>query len=172
MENNNINALIDAYYNYVYTIIMNLKSSNVSKEDVEEIISDVFMAIWLNREKLQENTNIKAYLAGTTRNILNKKYRTITLTYPIEDYEETIIDNSSIDKLLEEKEKSNFIAETLKNVTDEEYQIFVMFYYDGKKIKDIAKMLEISVSKVKVKLHRIRKKVKRKLKEGGYSYEP
>ena len=35
-----------------------------------------------------------------------------------------------------------------------------MFYYEGKKIDEIAKKLDVSNSKIKVSLHRIRKKIK------------
>ena len=40
--------------------------------------------------------------------------------------------------------------------------------YEGKKIKQIAKELNLSVSNVKTKLHRTRKKIKQILKIGGF----
>ena len=52
----------------------------------------------------------------------------------------------------------------------EEKQIFIMFYYKSKKIKEISKELNISEAKVKITLHRLRKFVKKKLKERGYDY--
>ena len=45
-----------------------------------------------------------------------------------------------------------------------------MFYYKSKKIKEISKELNISEAKVKITLHRLRKFVKKKLKERGYDY--
>ena len=42
----------------------------------------------------------------------------------------------------------------------------MMFYYEEKKIKEISNILDISQSKVKMKLHRIRKKLKQNLKGG------
>ena len=56
-------------------------------------------------------------------------------------------------------------------VKDQEKEIFIMFYYQNIKVKDIAKKLNISVPKVKVTLHRLRKLAKKKLKEGGYNYD-
>ncbi len=46
-----IDGLITRYYNYVYTIVINFKNINVSQEDIEEIISDIFMAVWNNKKK-------------------------------------------------------------------------------------------------------------------------
>ena len=40
-----------------------------------------------------------------------------------------------------------------------------MFYYNQRKIKDIAKLLKISESKVKISLYRSRKTIKKKIKE-------
>lgn len=53
---------------------------------------------------------------------------------------------------------------------EEEKQIFIMFYYKEYKIKEISEMLNISITKVKVNLHRLRKSVKKKIKEKGDSY--
>lgn len=44
------------------------------------------------------------------------------------------------------------------------------FIIVGKKGKEIAKELNITEIKVKTKLHRIRKKIKKELMEGGYEY--
>lgn len=46
-----------------------------------------------------------------------------------------------------------------------------MFYSEAKTIKEIAEKLKFSTSKVKVILHRVRKKIKRNLEDGGYGYE-
>ena len=51
----------------------------------------------------------------------------------------------------------------LNELKYEEKQIFIMFYYNSNKIKEIAEMLGISKSKVKTTLHRVRKKLKSKL---------
>lgn len=169
-KNFDIDGLINRYYGYVYTIVNNSKNKSMTEEDVEEIISDVFMAIWNNRNKIEDNTVIRPYLVGIIKNIISKKYRCIKLEYSINDYEEILSDMLDIEKTLELKEQSDFIEETLKSMKQVEYKIFIMFYYEGKKIDDIAKELHISTSNVKVSLHRIRKRIRKSLKQGGYDY--
>ena len=126
----NIDKMLDDFYGYVYIIVKNGVSSHITDEDVEEIISDVFVAIWKNSDNLSATTDLKAYLAGTAKNRIRNKYR-----------------------------------------KTEEYEIFIMFYSEAKTIKEIAEKLKFSTSKVKVILHRVRKKIKRNLEDGGYGYE-
>ena len=165
-----IEKLINRYYNYVYVLTTNIKGITLSNEDVEEIISDVFLAIWKNSKKLEATTYIKPYLIGIVRNIIKNKYRTTNIDYPISDYEEKILDTINLEKIAEEREQNKIIKLTLKNMKNEEYKVFIMFYYSSKKIKEIATELKISESKVKVILHRVRKKIKKNLKERGYEY--
>ena len=168
-KNNELNMikLVDDYYNYIGTIIKNFQ--NISLEDEEEIISDVFFIIWNNKEKLDRKLEFSPYIAGITKKVIYKKYnqnRVSKLIY--EDFEDDITDNFNIEKLLEEKEMNDCILRNLKSFGEKEYLVFTKFYYEDKKIKDIAKELELSVSSVKTTLHRTRKKVKEFLKIGGF----
>lgn len=165
-----IDCLINEYYNYIYILVRDSVSIIITNEDIEEIISDVFLALWKNHKKLRKNTAVKPYLIGIAKNIIKNKYRSTKLSYSISDYEEKLISKEDLESLAEEKEQNKIIIETLKSMKEDEYKIFMMFYYNSKKIKDIATELNISESNVKVKLHRIRKVIKENLKNGGYSY--
>lgn len=166
-----IEKMISEYSSYLYLIIKNMGSIAILDEDIEEIISDVFIAIWKNSGNLNRHTHIKEYLTGIAKNVTRNKYRNTELNYSISDYEEKLFDTLNIEKLSEEKEQDRIIKQTLKTLPDEEYNIFIMFYYNGKKIKEIAKELGLSEGNVKVKLHRIRKIIKKDLKNGGYGYD-
>lgn len=76
-KNNNelaIEDIVAQYSNYVYKIIKNI-SKNISNEDTEEILLDVFMAVWNNREKLKEELSLKPYIVGVTKNAIKNKSR-------------------------------------------------------------------------------------------------
>ena len=172
-ENNNIlniEEIIENYNSYIYTI---LKNSMSDSEDIEEILSDVFMILWKNYEKIDKSIKVKPYLVGITRNLIRKKYRILNVKHTIEnieDYENEVSDYINIEVLVEKNEKSKIISDTIDSMKKEENQIFIMFYYKSKKIKEISKELNISEAKVKITLHRLRKFVKKKLKERGYDY--
>jgi RNA polymerase sigma-70 factor (ECF subfamily) len=165
-----IDKVVEDYYGYIYMIIKNIKSIGILEEDMEEIISDVFLALWKNHTNLTEETKIKPYLAGIAKNILKNKYRKTKIDYSISDYEEQLVSPYTLEIISEEREQNEMIRKSLRNMKPEEYQIFMAFYYENRKIKEIAKKLDVSESKVKVVLHRLRKELKDRLKKGGYSY--
>jgi len=45
-----------------------------------------------------------------------------------------------------------------------------MFYYENRTTKEIAEYLNCTVGNVKVILHRVRKKIRKNLEDGGYGY--
>lgn len=163
----NIEEVINKYNNYIYKM---LKNSITKEEDIEEILSDTFVALWKNYNFLDKNINLKAYLIGITRNLVKKKYREYSKLSNLEDISENIYSYIDIEKSTEENEKIKLISIIISNMEEEERNIFIMFYYKGYKIKEISRKLNIGVSKVKVTLHRLRKKVKKIFKESGYDY--
>ena len=59
-----IDKILDDFYGYVYIIVKNGVIIYITDEDIEEIISDVFIAIWKNCDRLSDTTDLKAYLNG------------------------------------------------------------------------------------------------------------
>ena len=165
-----VDKIIDDFYGYIYIIVKNSVSIAITDEDIEEIISDVFIAVWKNSKNLLPITLLKPYLAGIAKNVIKNKYRKTELNFSISDYENDLMDNFNIEEITEENEQDKLIQETLKNMKQDEYEIFILFYYESRSIKEIAKILNFSTSKVKTTLHRVRKEIKRKLEDGGYGY--
>lgn len=165
-----IDKLLDNFYGYVYIIVRNGISVYLTDEDIEEIISDVFIALWRNSKILSNTTDIKSYLTGTAKNIIKNRYRKNEINFSISEFEEKIIDKSNLEKQAEENEQNIIIKKLLKTLKREEYTAFIMFYYENRTTKEIAEKLNCSVGKVKVILHRVRKKIRKNLEDGGYVY--
>ena len=168
MENGelNIDFVMKEYSDYVYVIIKN-KAISFKAEDVEEIISDVFLTLWHNQEKLDEKKDLAPYIAGITKNLIKKKYRGQRNCENLEDYEEKLLMAENIDVYSECDEQNEILLQELDKMKQEEQTIFLLFYYQGKKIREISQILNISESKVKMKLSRTRKKLIKILKERG-----
>ena len=162
-----IEQVMKDYTNYICTIIKN-SYINFSNEDTEEILLDVFLTLWKNQNKLDINKSISSYIAGITRILIKKKNRNIKFEDNIEDYQEQLADLTNIEIFFSENEKQKIILDELEKMKKIDKDIFIEYYYEDKQIKDIANLFEISQSKVKSKLFRIRKKLKKVLKDRGY----
>ncbi|MBQ2871187.1 sigma-70 family RNA polymerase sigma factor [bacterium] len=116
----NIEGIVTGYSSYIYTI---LKNSINSSEDIEELISDVFVALWHNYRKLEPDMKIKPYLIGITKNLIKKKYRELSndvFVCDISDFcnsEESLINVFDIaeEKNVTEKEVMEAVEKWLEN---------------------------------------------------------
>ena len=164
-----LEKVIDEYSSYVRTIIKNMANEYLSAEDIEEIVSDTFFILWKNTDKLEDDKMLSSYIAGITRNLVKEKSRVININFDISDYENILQDNIKIDMICEQREKVNILEKTVKQLKEDDILIFNLYYYSSMKISEIAKALNISDFNVKMRLHRIRKKIKKEFSKGGYS---
>ena len=172
-KNNNeidIEKIINEYSNYLLVIVKNICGNYLSNEDIEEILLDVFLALWKNRERLDEGKPIKPYISSIAHNLTKKKMTEINRNNNNISFEYNInTDIVNFDFIIDNNLKEEELKYILNGLSKEDYQIFTLFYYYSNKVKQIADKLDISVVKVKTKLHRIRNKIRKKLKERGYS---
>ena len=166
-----LQRVIDEYSGYVYKIIENMAIQYLSREDIEEILSDTFVILWKNKHKLDKTKILSPYIAGITKNLVKEKSRVINIHNDIDDYENIIQDFSKIDMLCEQREKIAIIDNTLKKMKKIDIEVFELYYYSSMKYSEISNILNISELSVKLKLFRIRKKIKKELLKGGYSIE-
>lgn len=166
-ENIDLDKIVDDYTPYLRTIIQNMIGNNLTEEDKEEIILDTFFILW---KRYKENYYIKSlssYIAGIARNLVREKLKALKYTIDIEQCE-NLIEYSNLDIYSQEREEINELYKKIKDLKEIDIKIINMFYYSSKSIKDIAKELKISEVNVKTRLHRIRKKIKQELKQGGF----
>lgn len=165
--NIDLDRIVDDYTPYIRKIIQNMVNDNLTEEDKEEITIDTFFVLW---KKYKSGYNIKSlssYIAGIVRNLVKEKLKISKKVIDIVQYEDETIKFKSIDTYAQEREEVEELYKNINCLKEIDIKIINMYYYSAKSIKDIAKDLKISESNVKTKLHRIRKKIKQKLKYGG-----
>lgn len=165
----NIEKIVNEYSGYIFTIIKNITKNVILDEDIEELISDVILVVWKNKEKLDLELPLKPYIAGIAKNVAKNKLRSITMS---QEYFENDINEKTeinIEEIIESREEFEIITKELRKL-GKDRKIFIMFYYEGKKIKQIAKILGYTEFNVATKLHRIRKRIKSALERRGYNY--
>ena len=159
---------IEKYKSFVAYIIGNIMGKFYSKTDQEEVIADVFIAIWEHADAfdIEQSGYFKSYIGTIARNKAKNKLRQIHKhTYDLELDDEIIIERRDTSSDLLDKEVQQILINCLKQLSKDEQKCFVYYYYYGKPIRIIAGDLNLNESTVKSKLSRGRNKLKLMLQE-------
>lgn len=161
-----LNELIDRYTAYVSTIIYRIIGGKA--EDCKELTADVFIAAWINKEKLQKG-KVKAYLGEIARNKSFNFLRSSKSFLPLD--EEIIFDNciprESPEEYAESREAAAVLKKALSQLSEGKKELFLRYYYYGQKLKDAADDMNINLSTAKVWLKRGRDTLKEILEKQG-----
>lgn len=95
------------YSAYITTIVRNLLSSKGTKEDVEEMVADTFIALWNTAERInyEEYSSIKAYIAVIARNKAKDWLRAAKMQN-LRLMDDILIIDNSIEQLIVQRESS------------------------------------------------------------------
>lgn len=163
-----MNHLINKYTNYFHTIIFNTAKGYLTKEDIEELVSDCFIKIWSISKEIQiKKDDLKSYFAVMARNMTKNKLKTKKIVYlPLN--EDCISLNVDIENNFEIKEIKKEVNDIIFNFKKTDKQIFILRYFYFKKIHEIGALLNINNKTVETKLLRGREKIKKLLEKRGY----
>ena len=158
-EKNSIDEAIRIYTPYLSTVLYHMTGNSLPKEDIEEIVADVFVVLWKNtgRIDLQKGT-LRSYLAAVARNFALKRINRKTDHTFLED-----IELSDGKNFIEENFHNNYVWETVMSLGEPDSEIFVRRYKFDEKIKDISKAMGLNISTVKTRLSRGKRKLRKML---------
>jgi RNA polymerase sigma-70 factor (ECF subfamily) len=141
-------AYLKNIYNYVYSICY-------VKETSEEIVQELFLKVWENRENLVKVTSVKAYLYQSAKNLLFDYIRRLQLETKILDVVElkTLIGENYTDDLFSYKEYYQMAQHAIELLPEKRKQIFKLRLNDDLTLDEIALQLQISKSVVKKQLY-------------------
>lgn len=149
---------IQRYGVYVSTIIHNIIGQRMSNADVEEVASDVFLALWNNAGKILPNA-ARSWLATVARNTARSRLRRASDTLPL-DEEAVIVDDRTPEATLERREQAVRVRMALLSLNPVDREVFLRFYYYYQKTADIAADMGLNESTVRTKLNRGRAKLR------------
>lgn len=149
---------IDIYTPYVSVIIYNIIGAVMTKEDVEEAVSDVFISLWKSAHSLDtEKGCIHTYLSAVARNCAKKKLREVSAH---SELDQDVSSSDTPDKKAEEKEDISKLLSLISDLGEPDAEIFLRHYWYGEKISKISAATGICKSTITTKLHRGRKKLR------------
>lgn len=155
--------IFNHYQKFVYSFSKRLSRS---EEMALNIVQDVFLKIWANREKLSEIDNFAGYLNRIVRNhsfnVLRELSSKINNTVELEEayYEPEY----STLQTLDYNETVRLVQEALDALSPQQRKVYELCHQQGLKYEDVAILLGISKqtvhSHMKISLSKIRKHLK------------
>lgn len=150
-----LQELVTLYQDNLFAVAFNICKNT---QDAEDVVQDTFIRYYTLKKEFDSRQHIRAWLIRVTinraKNVNHTFWRRNKLS--LEDYMETLS--------FETKESENLFETVMK--LPEKYRIVIhLFYYEDYSVNEIADILKISESNVKVRLSRGRRLLRDALKE-------
>jgi RNA polymerase sigma-70 factor (ECF subfamily) len=152
--------LVEKHQDLVYTIVHRIVVSGV---EAEEVAQDVFLKAYNKLEDFRGKAKFSTWLYRIAYNTAishgrKKKVEFLAIDEKlIENYSEEDISDNLLGMSVENQKK--LITEALSTIPRTDNLIVSLFYFHKKDIDEISEIVGMTQSNVKVKLHRIRKKL-------------
>lgn len=166
----NIDETYEKYFNRVFFYVKRILNDVGSNEDIEDCVSNVFLALWKDSDKYNisrgsydtyVNVKTRSIALNYRKKIMSKKIKVEDIDYnSIPEKDILITENYVIDKF--EKQK---IIQEIKKFKEPNRSYFYLRYFMNYEIKDIAKIFNTTASAVENRLYRCRLNLKKILKK-------
>ncbi len=159
--------IIQRYTPLVSTIIYNIAGGRLQRQDVEEVVTDVFVTLWRNTDTL-EPEKLHGYICCIAKSRAKdrlRKEKPIELVdiSTVEEADDTVI---ALD--CENKELCQDLKQEIRKIKEPDKEILIRYYYYYQSVSKIAAALQMNVETVKSKLQRTRQKLRTALINRGY----
>ncbi|MEN6455662.1 MAG: RNA polymerase sigma-70 factor [Prolixibacteraceae bacterium] len=140
------NELFIRYHLRVYRFAINILHS---KNDAEEVVQEVFIAVWQNRHRIKPE-GFTAYLFGIARNQVHslvRKYVYFDRYLLFLEKNKEFVHNP-VEEQIDFDAVQNFFSEQIDRLPERRKAIFCMSRFDQLNYKEIAQKLKISENTV------------------------
>jgi len=158
-------AFIEIYERYWMVLYLHARKMLRNEEEAEDIVQELFSALWLKRESLQLKTTIAAYLYSAIR---NRVFNQIEHKKIVTDYQRSLqqfLEEGELvtDDLYRERELAELIEKEIQALPVKMRQVFELSRKQHLSYRDIARQLDISEHTVKSQVSNALKILKTKL---------
>jgi len=163
-------VLVRAHEGHLFRLL----SRHLPKSEVAEAAQETLLDAFLNLSKLREPERFKAWLSSIAlrrsadfwRENSRRAERGVDFSSPEELawLEEVMVEDSSskFEELTARRDAAKLVATLMEELTPEDRIAVELFYAEEYDVAEIGEMMGWGESKVKVRLHRARKKMARK----------
>ncbi len=153
-------SLVSKHKNLVFSIALKILNS---REDAEEIAQDAFLKAYQSLKTFERKSKFSTWLYRITYNAAISRTRKKKVEFV--GIDSSVVENYSSDdaqanlEQSDQTEREMLMQRALKNLPGDDNLLVTLFYKADNSIEDISSITGLSVSNVKVKLFRIRKKL-------------
>jgi RNA polymerase sigma-70 factor, ECF subfamily len=140
------------------------------RDETLEIVQDVFLKVWLNKEKINPELPFIPYIIRIAKNlIINKAKKKLVENAYISflEYKSELTSFPTEEKVLF-NEVSEIVNKLINKFPPKRKEIFILSRHSGLSVREIAQKLQISESTVENHINKALKTLKSKLKTFGY----
>ena len=140
--------LFDQYRNKIFSIAWKITGV---KSAAEEVVQEVFIKLWMNKEKLAEVENFNAYVNTITRNHILNNLRKVAYeqTFLEELIKQQSVNAKDVSDPVLYNELQDLVHKAIQRLPPQQKKIFQLSRENGLKHAEIASNLNISQSTVK-----------------------
>lgn len=158
------------YDRLVYTVISRILINN--PQDVEECVEDTFVNIWRSIDKVDPNTDtFKGLILSAARNLAISRYRKLRKEQTVSINTIDVASNDNVAEMILSEEVTKELQLLMSEMKEPDRSIFFRRYFLFESLDEIADNCGLSYVQVKNKLYRGKKKLRKKLENGGRTYE-
>ena len=144
------------YYRYRGKVSNFIKKSLPTRVDLEETVHEIFLRVWMNKEKMDVNRPFEPYLFKIARNLVIDELRKSVenKVYLQDGAFKADMSIQDADSNLEEKELQTWFKSLLDQLPPKRREIFLMNRFEDLSYREIASKLNISENTVDTQIRR------------------
>ncbi|PWK17915.1 RNA polymerase sigma factor [Xanthomarina spongicola] len=135
----------------------------VSKEEAEDATQEILLKLWNNKTKIEEYKNVEAFSMTMTKNFCLDKLKSKhaqNLKIVHSNYQDN---NTSLQKQIELNDSVNWVAKIIEDLPEQQKMVIQLRDIEQYDLDEIAQMLDMNNTAVRVALSRARKSIREKL---------
>lgn len=149
-----MSLLYERYHEALYGYLFHMTRQ---KESSEDMLQNIFLRMLKYRNGFAGSGEFKTWMYHIARNVLNDYFKKIKKTpqhFNVQDFEERPDGGQLADTRIEKKQELKTLEMAMEMLSEENRELLVLCRYQELKHHEIASILDITETAVKVRVHR------------------
>lgn len=147
LSRGDFSKLYNTHKEFLFNVLIGVGGS---QELVEDIIHEIFLRVWLLREKIKPNASLRSYMFRIGQNLIVDYYRKINHERYFESTYSSWFDTSyliNLDKIFEE-DKISKIKHAINKLPPKRKKVYELCKFEEKSYTEISELMCISPSTI------------------------